>query len=89
MNLHRISKDRISNHETSSQEFWFMDDRASLDFRAFTAREKGSHFRATFDWSDVEALIRVFADGNHPAAARLMQAQKIASAISDLMKISD
>jgi len=90
MNLHRISKDPISDHDASSQDFWSKDgNNACLDFRDFTARDQGSHFRATFDWSDVEALIRVFADANHPEAARLVQAQKVASAIADLMKISN
>jgi hypothetical protein len=89
MNLHRMSKDPISDHESSSQDFWSNDGKACLDFRDFTAREQGSHFRVTCDWSDVEALIRVFANANHPDAARLMQAQKIASAIADLMKISN
>jgi hypothetical protein len=89
MNLHRISKDPISDHEGSSQDFCSKDGNAYLDFRNFTAREQGSHIRATFDWSDVEALIRAFADANHPDAARLVQARKIASAIADLMKISN
>jgi hypothetical protein len=89
MNLHRISKDPISDHDASSQEFWPKDGKACLDFRDFTAREQGSHFRATFDWSDVESLIRVFADANHPEAGRLVQAQKLASAIVDLMRISN
>jgi hypothetical protein len=89
MNLHRISGDPISDHDASSQDFWSNDGDVCLDFRDFTAREQGSHFRATFDWSDVEALLRVFASANHPEAARLVQAQKVASAISDLIKASN
>jgi hypothetical protein len=87
MILHRISRDPISNHDASSQDFWSKDGNVCLDFRDFTAREQGSHFRVTFDWSDVETIIRVFAKSNHPDAERLMQARKIASAIADLMKI--
>lgn len=88
MNLHRISKDLISDHDESSRDFRLQDGSVYLDFWNFTAREQGSHFRATFDWSDVDALIRVFADANHPDAARLVQGQKIASAITDLIRIS-
>jgi hypothetical protein len=89
MNLHRISRDPISDHDASAQNYWSKDGNVYLDFKNFTAREQGSDFRATFDWSDVTTLIRVFADANHPDAARLVQVQKIASAIADLMKISD
>ena len=79
MNLHRISKDPISDHDASSQDYRSSGDKVRLDFRNFTARDQGSYFQATFDWSDVTILIGVFADANHPDAARLVQAQKIAS----------
>jgi hypothetical protein len=88
MKLHRISRDPISDHDDSSQEFRSRDGKVCLDFREFGAREKTSHFQATFDWSDVEALIRVFAAANHPEAARLLQAQMLAYAITDLVKTS-
>jgi hypothetical protein len=89
MNLHRISRDPISDHDASAQDYWVKDGKLCLDFQNFTARDNGSHFQATFDWSDVTKLIRVFADANHPDAARLVQAQKIAFAVADFMKISD
>jgi hypothetical protein len=88
MNLHRISGDPISDHDASSQDYWSKDGAVCLDFRDFTAREQGSHFQATFEWGDVEALIRVFVDAKRPDALRLVQAEKIASAIADLMKIA-
>ena len=49
MNLHRISKDLISDHDESSRDFWSKDGNVCLDFRNFTARDQGSHFRVTVD----------------------------------------
>jgi hypothetical protein len=89
VNLHRISKDLFSDHNETREDFWLNGDQVCLDFRNFTARDQGSHFRATFDWSDVEALIRIFADANHSEAVLLTQARKVASSIADLMKISN
>ena len=89
MNLHRISKDPISDYDASSQDFWSDNGQAYLDFKKFTARDQGSDFRITVDWADVEALIRLFADANHADAARLVQAQRIASAIADFVKSSN
>ncbi len=45
MNLHRISKDIFSDHDETSRDFWSQDGNVYLDFRNFTAREQGSHFR--------------------------------------------
>jgi hypothetical protein len=49
MNLHRISKDPISDHDESRQDFRSKDSEVYLDFRDFGARENKSYFRATFD----------------------------------------
>jgi hypothetical protein len=89
MNLHRISRDAISDHAVSSQNFRSHAGEVYLDFENFTAREKGSHFRATFDWSDVAAIVQVFVDANHPEALRLAQAQNVATAIAAFMRISN
>ena len=86
MNLHRISRDPISDHKVSSEDYRSRDGGACLDFRNFTARDQGSDFRATFDWSDVEALIRVFAEAGRSEAVFLIQARKVASSIADLTK---
>jgi hypothetical protein len=89
MKLHRLSRDPISDHDASSQDYWPLDGQACLDFKNFTARDQGSDFRITVDWTDVEALIRLFADASHPDAARLVRSQRIASAIADFVSSSE
>jgi hypothetical protein len=88
MKLRRISTNPMSDRTESKQDFQLQDETACLDFY-FGGSERMAHFLAAIDWSDVEALIRVFASANHPEAARLVQARKVASAIADLMRISN
>jgi hypothetical protein len=48
-----------------------------------TILENANDFRASLDWSDVEAIVRVFCEMKHPEAARLMRAKTLAAAIED------
>lgn len=47
------------------------------------------HARVSIDWNDVEALIDKFSQNGHPAAVRLLCAIKLASAVEELVKISN
>jgi len=48
--------------------------------------ESAHDFRVSLDWSDVEAILRVFCEMKHPEAARLMQAKNLAAAVGDFAK---
>jgi hypothetical protein len=51
-----------------------------------TATENANDFRVSLDWSDVEAIIRVFCEMKHPEAARLIRAKTLSAAIEDFAK---
>jgi hypothetical protein len=48
-----------------------------------TGSENANDFRVSLDWSDVEEIVRVFCEMNHPEATRLVRARKLAAAIED------
>ena len=47
------------------------------------AQENANDFRVSLDWSDVEEIVRVFCEMNHPEATRLVRARNLAAAIED------
>lgn len=51
-----------------------------------TSSESANDFRVSLDWSDVEAIIRVFCEMNYPEATRLIRAKTLAAAIEDFAK---
>ena len=58
-----------------------------IHFPHFGPSSESAHdFRVSLDWSDVDAIIRVFCEMKHPEAARLIRARTLAAAIEDFAK---
>ena len=64
------------------------DWRVCVDFQRFGAgSENFSWFKVSLGWSDVEALIQTFSAMEHPEAARLQRARKLAAAFDEFSKV--
>jgi hypothetical protein len=93
LRLRRISDLMHSHHEDSDVYSHRRGDaepdncRACVDFRRFGAgSENFSWFEVSLGWSDVEALIDAFSLMEHPEAAQLQRARKLAAALDKFSK---
>jgi hypothetical protein len=83
---HQAKSANYSSHST------YRDSRndgehVHLHFPRFGIGSENAHdFRVSFDWSDVDAIIRVFCEIKYPEAARLIRAKTLAAAIEDFAK---
>jgi len=94
--LQRIGFDPKFDHQAKSTSYsshsTYRDARndgqhVHVHFPRFgTGAEQANDFRISLDWSDVEAMIRVFCEMNHPEAIRLMRAKTLTAAIEDFAK---
>ncbi len=63
---------------------------AHIDFRKVgSGTDNFSWFQVSLKWADVEALMEAFSKMGHPDARRLARARKLASAVEDLVGISN
>jgi hypothetical protein len=83
---HQVKSTSYSSHSTY-RDARNDGEHAHVHFPRFgTGSENTNDFRASLDWSDVEAVIRVFCEMRHPEAARLMRAKTLTAAIEDFAK---
>ena len=90
MRLQRCTN-RYDKIDREENEFRPTDDGKTVHVRFAhfgKGGEKDSAFVTFYDWSDVESLIRAFADMGRPEAIRVRCAKRLAIAIEELIRAS-
>ncbi|MFG1420664.1 MULTISPECIES: hypothetical protein [Roseixanthobacter] len=92
MKLYRITNSIIWRHEASSLDYSASsylpvpsneDDVVYNHFMDFGEGEKAGSFRVELKWEDVEIIIRMFSEKNHPQAMLVQRARRLAAAVDE------
>lgn len=78
MRLHRLNKDA---RETDGSKISENDGQIGASFTMGKGSKHKKIFFASFDWSDVEALIEAFGKAGTVEAKKLLQARRLAASL--------